>query len=372
VSSLPSFEGFVVSLPVRRLILPLMAGLVLAACGEAADVVNGPAGNPANAATVNGDDITIETLEHRYEVAEQNPEVAPQLAEDEDGMVARNLQADLLSQLIRSVLIEQGAAELGVTVGPEEIAEQRAEIVEQVGGEEALQAIIEQNGLSEEDVEGQIRELALQAAISENLSSEVEVSDEDIAAFYEENRETRFGPSATVRHILVEDEGTAQSVLDRLGAGEDFAALAQELSVDTQSGAQGGDLGEIPRGQTVPEFEEAVFSAPIGEVVGPVQTQFGFHIIEVSARQDEGQTLEEASDEIREELTEEQTGTQVQEFLQQRQESAVIEVNPRFGEWDATTGSVSVGDPLGELASPAPSGGAGAPPTGPASELPGG
>ena len=360
-------------LPFRRLTVSLLAGLVLAACGEAADVVNGPSGNPANAATVNGDDITVETLEHRYEVAEQNPEVAPQLAEDADGMVARNLQADLLSQLIRSVLIEQGATELGVTVGPDEIAAKRGEIVEQVGGEDAFQQIIETNGLSEEDVDSQIRELALQDAISAQLGADIEVSDEDIAAFYEENKETRFGASATVRHILVEDEATAQSVLDRLAAGEDFAALAQELSVDTQSGAMGGDLGEIPRGQTVPEFEEAVFSAPIGEVVGPVQTQFGFHLIEVSERDDDGQSLEDASDEIREELTQTQTGTQVQDFLQERQENAVIEVNPRFGEWDATTGSVSVADPLGELASPAPTdGGVGAPPTDGFSELPGG
>ena len=82
------------------------------------------------------------------------------------------------------------------------------------------------------------------------------------------------------RHILVETEEEAQDVLVRLEAGEEFATLATELSTDTGSGANGGDLGWFGRGRMVLPFEESVFSLEIGEVSEPVQSDFGWHIIQ--------------------------------------------------------------------------------------------
>ncbi len=83
------------------------------------------------------------------------------------------------------------------------------------------------------------------------------------------------------RHILVADEATAQSVLTRLAAGEDFAALAAELSTDTGSAPMGGDLGWFSSGAMVAEFNAAAFSLAVGEVSQPVQTTYGYHIIQV-------------------------------------------------------------------------------------------
>lgn len=87
------------------------------------------------------------------------------------------------------------------------------------------------------------------------------------------------------RHILVADESAAKQVLADLAAGADFAALARERSQDTGSAAKGGDLGWSPRGQFVPEFEEVAFSAPLNTPTS-VQSQFGWHVIEVLAREE--------------------------------------------------------------------------------------
>jgi peptidyl-prolyl cis-trans isomerase D len=83
------------------------------------------------------------------------------------------------------------------------------------------------------------------------------------------------------RHILVATEEEANLVYDRLKAGEDFGDLAKELSTDTGSGALGGDLGWFGRGRMVQEFEDAAFSQVVGEIGKPVQSQYGYHIIQV-------------------------------------------------------------------------------------------
>ena len=83
------------------------------------------------------------------------------------------------------------------------------------------------------------------------------------------------------RHILLETEPEALDVLARLDDGEDFAALASELSLDPGSGQSGGELGCVPEGAFVPEFEAAAYPAADGDIVGPVASAFGFHVIEV-------------------------------------------------------------------------------------------
>lgn len=88
------------------------------------------------------------------------------------------------------------------------------------------------------------------------------------------------------RHILVDSEAKAKAVIDLLENGSDFAKLAQEYSQDTGSGAQGGDLRWFGKGAMVSEFETAAFSQPIGAIGEPVQSQFGYHIIQVLDRRE--------------------------------------------------------------------------------------
>jgi peptidyl-prolyl cis-trans isomerase C len=88
---------------------------------------------------------------------------------------------------------------------------------------------------------------------------------------------------ASARHILVDDKSNCETLKSRIEAGEDFAAIAREYS-NCPSGQQGGDLGEFRPGQMVKEFDQVVFSAEVGKVHGPVQTQFGYHLIEITQR----------------------------------------------------------------------------------------
>lgn len=90
---------------------------------------------------------------------------------------------------------------------------------------------------------------------------------------------------ASARHILVSSEEKCNELKAAIQAGADFAEVAREHS-SCPSSRDGGNLGTFGRGMMVPEFDQVVFSAPVGEVQGPVRTQFGYHLVEVTQRQD--------------------------------------------------------------------------------------
>ncbi len=88
---------------------------------------------------------------------------------------------------------------------------------------------------------------------------------------------------ATARHILVDTEEECLKLKERIEGGEDFGEVAKEHS-NCPSKAQGGDLGQFGPGMMVKEFDEVVFSAEVNSLQGPVKTQFGYHLLEVTSR----------------------------------------------------------------------------------------
>jgi len=127
-------------------------------------------------------------------------------------------------------------------------------------------------GLSEEDYLGLFEYQLLKQKVQDTITANVPATETQVWA----------------RHILVEDESIALLVLDKLKDGGDFAALAVEFSKDTGSAVNGGDLGWFGTGAMVPEFETAAFALEkTGEyTTTPVQSQFGYHIIQLIAKQD--------------------------------------------------------------------------------------
>ena len=92
-------------------------------------------------------------------------------------------------------------------------------------------------------------------------------------------------PKASARHILVDSEAKCNDLKQKIADGANFADVAREHST-CPSGAQSGNLGSFGPGMMVPEFDKVVFSGEIGEVYGPVQTQFGYHLVEITSRDD--------------------------------------------------------------------------------------
>lgn len=120
------------------------------------------------------------------------------------------------------------------------------------------------------------------------------------------------------RHVLVEDEGTAKTVTELLKQGVDFAKVAADFSKDTSSAPNGGELGWTPVSSFVPEFADAVSTLKIGEISEPVKTEFGYHVIEVIAREELPLTASQF---------EQKKQTVFNEWLTSTREAAAITIN---------------------------------------------
>ncbi|PJF40019.1 MAG: hypothetical protein D6737_12570 [Chloroflexi bacterium] len=136
--------------------------------------------------------------------------------------------------------------------------------------ENFYQSVLEDTDLTRADIDAYFEILARRTALQKVVTEDASNQEMYVNA----------------RHILVENEGDAQDVIDALANGESFAALAQAISTDTGSGARGGELGWAPVRNYVEPFADAVRDAEIGSIVGPVQTQFGYHVIQVTAREE--------------------------------------------------------------------------------------
>ena len=129
-------------------------------------------------------------------------------------------------------------------------------------------------------------DLLFQFAVGKALEK-VTVSDEDARKFFNENPDQFAGQkTVSASHILVSEESKANELLEKIQAGEISFEDAAKQNSSCPSGANGGSLGEFGRGQMVKEFEDACFSMEIGEIRGPIKTQFGYHLIRLDSAKD--------------------------------------------------------------------------------------
>jgi foldase protein PrsA len=177
-----------------------------------------------------------------------------------------SFQDEILQTVIDRAVLRQGAAEEGIEASQESVEarlEEESAAVLESGMFSSWEQFLEEYGLSEEYLARLIEDEVLVDQVTEAHAP------------------SREAEQVHARHILVTDEETGQEVISRLEAGEEWATLASELSEDTGTKDNEGDLGWFPRGVMVSEFEEAVFSLEPGTTSGLVETAYGYHIIQV-------------------------------------------------------------------------------------------
>lgn len=210
-------------------------------------------------ATVGDDKITKDEL---YEVLVQSAGQEALTAMIDDKVVALELKKEKVS------------------VSDKEVDAELAIYIENAGGQEAFDAALKQNAMTEKEFKENIVDYL---SIRKIIEPRIDITDKDIKAYFEENKESlNEEEQVAASHILVADEATAKKIAKKLADGEDFAALAKEFSTDKASAEKGGELGLFPRGKMVAEFEEAAFSMKVGTVSDPVKTEHGYHIIHVT------------------------------------------------------------------------------------------
>lgn len=255
-------------------------------------------------------DLVDELLDVRFAPGE--------LSEAERAVEFHETFRRMLSAAVVTEVISDLAKENGVTVTDEDIDEEVQKTVERFGGDTEFQLALAESGTTLTVY----RDILLPWEL---YQQRLEVA---LRAQYEP---TEF---LEVRHILVETEDEAQQAYDRIVAGEAFGDVAEELSLDTLSGEDGGYLGPSERGRFVAGFEEIVWNAAIGELLGPLQTEFGFHVAEVT-----GGGVYEA-DEIDDVTHERLLVTKLNNLMTEKMARATIIVNPKVGQWDADQGMV--------------------------------
>jgi len=249
------------------------------------------------------------------------------------------LMKQAVENLVNQSLLLQEADRRGIQAEEAWVLERFGEIAARFPRVEDFHTVLESMGLSEDAFR---RELAQNQKIETLLAEEVgppeETTREEVDAFYRDNPENfTLQEKVRARHILISTEAAdsepvrVQKRLEvarlrgEIAQGGDFASLASRHS-GCPTSAQGGDLGFFERGRMAAPFEEAAFSLKPGEVSHPVETQFGYHLIQVTDRQEAGIVpLEQALERIAEYLSAQKNGEKIAEYLGELRLKATVE-----------------------------------------------
>ncbi|GBD84199.1 putative parvulin-type peptidyl-prolyl cis-trans isomerase precursor [bacterium BMS3Abin02] len=291
--------------PVRKLlVLVFIVALVASACSGSGKAV----------ATVNGLPVTLGDVED--------------LAPPSDTMDTATFGNNLRNLIVEQVVLQAAQQEWNLSFDTATIDDQYNQLVSSIDGD--VDQYLSDKGITP----GTLRHVAIQQllgkAIDDRLSAQLgPISDADLQTAYEGAKQAQANVCA--HHILVATEEEANAVIDRINAGESFEDIAAELSIDTNSGPQGGDLGCGAPSKYVPTFAQAILDAPVGELYGPVQTEYGFHVIRVDSR--EVPAFEDVKSQLEEQVKSQQGATLFKDWITSKLDAATIEVDSKYGTW---------------------------------------
>ncbi|GGD01572.1 peptidylprolyl isomerase [Pontibacillus salipaludis] len=205
-------------------------------------------------------------------------------------------------------------------VSEEEVQAEIDKVKESYGDQ--FESALQQNGFKDE---AQFKDFLKTQLQKEKATTQgVEVTDEEVKEYYENMKQ-----EVQAKHILVEDEETANEVIEKLNNDEDFATLAKEYSTDSSSAENGGNLDYFSTGDMVYPFEQAAYNLEVGNISEPVQSEYGYHIIKVTDKREKEDTsslgtFDEMKDQLKTELLNRQANT---EKLSDIMNNAEININ---------------------------------------------
>lgn len=217
----------------------------------------------------------------------------------------KEIRTQALNLLVEEKMMSLKAEELGLLPTQEEIDNKVNEYLETMktnyDGEEAFNKALEEAGLTlegyTETLTKSIKSQLISNNVIEDLFKDINVTDEEIKTYYDENKDGF--KEATVSHILISDEAKAKEIREKAVNGEDFATLAKEYSEDTGTKENGGSLGTVVYNSTkyMAEFMEGVRATKNNEISELVKSSYGYHIIKVTDYKE--RTLDESKDSIK-------------------------------------------------------------------------
>jgi parvulin-like peptidyl-prolyl isomerase len=234
-----------------------------------ADTPEPTATGEPQAAVVNGESISMASYEQQVALYEASMVAAGQDLSTSEGKEAMSQGRQwVLNLMIEQTLIEQAAAREGILVGDDEVDATIASLREEIG-EEDFNTWLAQEDLTLEQMQERLRSDMIATQMANRIAEAVPARAEHVHA----------------RHILVDTEEEARRILSQLQAGGDFVSLAQTYSQDVSTRDVGGDLGFFPQGVlTSDEVEQAAFALQPGQLSDVVQSELGYHIVQVVDR----------------------------------------------------------------------------------------
>jgi len=296
-----------VNLVRKVLLLFFVLALVGSACSSGSKTV----------ATVNGYEISLSDVQA--------------LAPSEGTVDTATFDGNLRNLIIEKAVEQAAEQEWGLGIDQNAVDTKYNDLLASIGSDDAtIDAYLTSNSITRDTIRHVAIQQLLGAAIDDKLSAQVtEPTEEELQAAYDANKDAK--TTVCVRHILVDTEEEANTVIDRLNNGESFADVAAEVSTDTASGQNGGDLGCAAPSSYVPEFAAATLTAPIGEVYGPVQTQYGYHVLIVDSR--EVPTFDDMRADLITQLKSDQSSQLFSDWIMSKLDAATIDVDQKYGTW---------------------------------------
>jgi foldase protein PrsA len=230
------------------------------------------------------------------------------------------LKQQVMQFLIQSQWVQQEAEEQNVAVSGKEVRTLFTDQKKQAFPKERdYQKFLRTSGATEQDILFRIKLDALQNKLTAKIQKDQEkITDEDVEEYYEKNKQRFAQPEQRdLNVVLTKTEARAEQAKRELDGGAKFPAVAKKYSIDQASKANGGKLPDVPKGQQEKALDEAVFSAKQGEIEGPVKTQFGWYVFEVTDETPGSQqSLEDAKETIRGLLKSEREQKSLQDFIE--------------------------------------------------------